>query len=29
MGLNNQLNFCLVFVQINVVPVNVNNFIYM
>jgi hypothetical protein len=26
MGLNNQLNFCLVFVQINVVPVTVNNF---
>jgi hypothetical protein len=29
MGLNNQLNFCFVFVQTNVVPVSVNNFIYM
>jgi len=29
MALNNQLNFCLLFVQINVVPVTVNNFIYM
>jgi hypothetical protein len=29
MGLNSQLNFCLVFVQINLVPVAVNNFIYM
>jgi hypothetical protein len=29
MDLNNQLNFCLVFVQTNVVPVIVNNFIYM
>jgi hypothetical protein len=28
MGLNNQLNFCLVFVQINGVPVTVYNFIY-
>jgi hypothetical protein len=28
MGLNNQLNFCLVFVQNNGVPVTVNNFIY-
>jgi len=29
MVLNNQLNFCLVFVQTNVVPVTINNFIYM
>jgi hypothetical protein len=29
MALNNQLNFCLVFVETNVVPVTVNNFIYM
>jgi hypothetical protein len=29
MVLNNQLNFCLVFVQTNVVPVTVDNFIYM
>jgi len=29
MGLNNQLNFCLVFVQTNVVLVTINNFIYM
>jgi hypothetical protein len=29
MALNKQLNFCLVFVQTNVVPVTVNNFIYM
>jgi hypothetical protein len=29
MGLDDQLNFGLVFVQINLVPVTVNNFIYM
>jgi hypothetical protein len=29
MALNNQLNSCLVFVQTNVVPLSVNNFIYM
>jgi hypothetical protein len=29
MELNNQLNFCLLFVQTNVVPVSVNNFVYM
>jgi len=29
MALDNQLNFCLVFVEANVVPVTISNFIYM
>jgi hypothetical protein len=29
MELNNKLNFWLLFVQTNVVPISVNNFVYM